>query len=136
MGDRPLRSKWPVILFIMVLWGVLTAHAGENVNSGSFYIGKMNAHIKWGMNTGVTKDSVFSIQIDNLEPDEITTEKDAHIKNLDTGARHLVKISLDGVLRESFWFDFAKFQCDRLWLYFKPMYGTWVLRESSYNCKR
>jgi hypothetical protein len=83
MGDRPLRSKWPVILFIMVLWGVLTAHAGDKGNSGSFYIGKMNAHIKWGMNTGVTKDSVFSIQIDNLEPVEITTEKDAHIKNLE-----------------------------------------------------
>jgi hypothetical protein len=83
---------------------------------------------RWDANqTGATEKSIFTVQIDDLPPTQISTASAGVFTNLSTSAKHLVKISVDGRPLTSFRFTFQESQSDHLRLWYNPFYGTWSL---------
>ena len=98
-----------------------------------------------GNHTGATMESVFTIQIDNLPPVQVTTNSTGVFTNLALGQKHMVKIRLDGKPRESFPLKFETFQGDssdknvHIRLRYDPMYGYWHRRavdKFPCNCQK
>ena len=126
-----------IILAIFIVFISAAVLASEGEQKGSLYISKIDPNVSWeGNPTGATPDSVFAIVLDGKIKVQISKNNDAKIENLELGKKHSVAIYLETRKVESFYFRFEKFRCDKLWLYYKEMYGTWVLRESSFSCKR
>jgi hypothetical protein len=106
-------------------------------DTGSLFISKIDAQKSWeGNPTGATAETVFTVTVNGKTKVQISKDKDAKISNLELGKKHSVIIFQDGKRIESFHFKFEDYRCDRLWLYYKNLYGTWILRESNWSCKR
>ena len=118
-----------LLIFLSVITISITAYAAE---TGSLYVSKLSTKYFWeGNRTGAVRDSVFTLVIDGKIKAQISKEKDAKIDNLELGKRHSIAVYLDNKKIESFYFKFENYGCNRLWLYYKTMYGTWILRKSS-----
>ncbi|MES9972400.1 MAG: hypothetical protein ABW092_20395 [Candidatus Thiodiazotropha sp.] len=104
---------------------------------GRVYIDKIDADTSWeGNQTGATPNSQFEISIKGVGSITVSKTTDATFENLPLGRHYLVTIKQDGIPKESFYFKFEDYKCNRLWLYYKELYGTWNLRESSFSCSR
>ena len=126
-----------IVLAIFIVLVSSAVCTSEEDQRGSLYISKINPNVSWeGNPTSATPDSVFAIVLDGKIKVQISKNNDAKIENLGLGKKHSVAIYLEKRKVETFYFRFEKFACDKLWLYYKEMYGTWVLRESSFSCKR
>jgi len=126
-----------IILATFIVLLSVAVFASEGDQRGSLYISKFDPNVSWeGNPTGATPDSVFAIVLDGKIKVQISKNDDAKIDDLELGKKHSVAIYLEERKVESFYFRFENFACDKLWLYHKEMYGTWVLRESSFSCKR
>ncbi len=77
--------------------------------------------------TGSHPHSVFTVAIDDLPAQTITTNSCGIFTNLDVTASHIVKIERDGKPETSFWFNFKKKGSDHLRLWYRTQYGTWQL---------
>jgi hypothetical protein len=122
------------LIFIVVIFLPLEALSN---NLGSLYISKIKINVSWeGNDTEATRSSKFTISVRGYGSQVISNSSDAHFQELALGQNHLISISLNGKRLQSFYFKFENYKCDKLWLYYKEMYGTWVLRESSYKCRR
>ena len=71
----------------------------------------------------------FTVTIDKLPPQTITTNACGVFTNLDVNADHLVVIKRNGKPEASFTFDFKTKGRDRLRLWFRTQYQTWQLRK-------
>lgn len=90
----------------------------------------------WARNpAGATFGSIFYIQVDDLEPIKISAKESGLVEDLNLDIKHIIKISFNGKRIESFWFDFKKYECNELRLWYKPMYATWSLWPNGPNCK-
>ena len=127
-----MSKNWICIVLLLFV-----PFSGYCKDGGSFYISKLDKNTSWaGNSTGANRDSVFTIKIKNIGSKLVSKTKDAHFTNIPLGKRYLISISMDGKQMESFWFSFENYSCDRLWLYYTELYGTWSLRTSKYSCKR
>ena len=80
-----------------------------------------------GNDTGATPASVFTIRIDDLPPQIISTNSCGIFTSLNVNAKHIVKITMDGKPYASFWFSFKDKGSDHLRLWYNDFYGTWHL---------
>ena len=71
--------------------------------------------------------SAFSVSIDSLPAQTITTNLCGVFTNLDLKTDHMVKILRDGKPEASFKFNFQKEGSDHLRLWYRTQYGTWQL---------
>lgn len=123
------------LVIVSILLTAFSAVAGAE-EAGSLYISRLSSGFSWeGNKTGATIDSIFTIVIDGKTRVRVSKDRDAKIENLNPDKKHSVAVYLDGKRIESFFFSFKSYRCRRLWLYYKGMYGTWVLREAG-SCSR
>ena len=119
------------ICISLILSCAIFALAEENFDtqdSGIVKIDSISKDAHWKFNrTGATPKSVFYIQIDDCDLVRISVEDFGEIKDLEINKKHLVKIKLKNKIIESFWFDFKKYNCNELRLWYKTLYGTWSL---------
>ena len=71
--------------------------------------------------------STYSIQVDKMAPVVASNDQPVRISSIATGRKHLVKISGDGKVIQSFWFNFSRFKTKDLCLFFNSLYETWSL---------
>ena len=88
-----------------------------------------------GNDTGATPDSVFTVQIDDLQSQTISAKSCGAFTNLDVNTKHIVKITMDGKPYASFWFSFEEKGSDHLRLWYNEFYGTWQLWKPGRNHK-
>jgi hypothetical protein len=118
------------IFLVLVALATISVMAMGN-ETGSLYASKIDSRFSWeGNPTGATINSVFTLVIDGETKAQISKDKDATINNLELGKRHSVAIYLDDKKIASFYFKFEDYKGNRLWLYYRTMYGDWILRES------
>jgi hypothetical protein len=107
-------------LFIFIAGG----YASERV--GRVCIQAIQISDKKAYDTGATKNSVFTVQIDDLKGLRVSTNASGVFTNLSLVKKHLVKIQLDGKPLTSFRFTFDEGRNhSRLW--YNSFYGTWSL---------
>ncbi len=91
----------------------------------------------WDRNpTGANPESIFYIQVDTRKPVKITAKESGIVSNLRTDKKHLIKINLNNKRIESFGFNFKKYKCNELRLWYKPMYATWSLWPNGKDCNK
>jgi len=90
----------------------------------------------WQRNpTGANPDSIFYIQVDELEPIKISAKDSGLVEHLNVNKKHIIKIVFNGKRIESFWFNFKEYECNKLRLWYKPMYATWSLWPNGEGCR-
>src|SRR6266446_776488 len=118
--------KLPVHLLILVLavfgqaFFLFAAESQDQArlkSLGVVCVDGISKNERWDANqTGATEKSIFTIQIDDLPPVQISTAAAGVFTNLSTSAKHLVKIGVDGRPLTSFRFTFQESRSDHLHL--------------------
>jgi hypothetical protein len=129
-----LHERYLALISATVL--LLLAQASEGAtqlkSTGLICIDPIPKGSVWKANdTGAIEESVFSVQIDNQPPVNISTNLAGVFTNLPTASKHLVKIRLDGKPLTSFRFSFQESQSDHLRLWYNAFYGTWSLSPTT-----
>jgi len=97
-------------------------------SNGLVCVDPIPKHSVWkGNDTGATEKSIFTVQIDDRPPINISTQAAGVFTNLSTASKHVVKIRLDGKPLTSFRFSFGEHGSDHLRLWYYTMYGNWCL---------
>lgn len=103
--------------------------AAAETDTGSICLAKISVDAK-ALDRETDRDLahyVFTVQVDDGERMEISTERFGVIRGLALGSRHLMKVRHDGKLLQSFWFTFEERNAEELCLWYKAWYATWVL---------
>ncbi len=86
-------------------------------------------------------ESVRYVQVDRLPPVKVTSLAPGQITGISTAGRHLLIISKEPNMKprqEAFYFSFGQQKSDKLCLWYKTFYASWMLlpvRGSVCSCK-
>lgn len=129
-------------LLVCVIWSLASVANGQTQTSGakqslgSICIAAVtppNSGEKSLANpSGGNSVSSYSVQIDKRKPLTTARDKSLNVSGLEIRKKHLVRITGDGKLKESFWFTFSEYSTTRLCLFFKSLYETWNLWDAKY----
>jgi hypothetical protein len=86
--------------------------------------------------TDLNTEDIRFIQIDKSRPVKVTSSKAGKITGLDTVRRHTIKIAKRPNMKEpvaAFSFSFRDYGSDKLCLWYKGFYASWVLQSQKGN---